>query len=226
MKRRLYILVLTMAAVLPACLEQQDREFANLVDRDGDGLGQFEDCDDNNRFVTTIAQEQGCGAGQYCAEDGHCVGNALCVSGVCVCADRFTGQNCDVCADDHYVGSNCDVCAERFTGDDCDVCAPQFVGENCEDCAENLGGDGGSQKNELGHGAGHSADRQKTAHMKYFSGYDKPRGICTTRGGPSPQPARHARRGTRTASSSSASHRRSARRGECRAQSQVAKPAG
>ena len=84
------------------------------------------------------------------------------------------------------------------------------------DCAENLGGDGDGQKNELGHGAGHSADRQKTAHMKYFSGYDKPRGICTTRGRPSPQPARHARRGTRTASSS-ASHRRSARRGESRA---------
>ena len=85
------------------------------------------------------------------------------------------------------------------------------------DCAENLGGDGDGQKNELGHGAGHSADRQKTAHMKYFSGYDKPRGICTTRGRPSPQPARHARRGTRTASSSAASHRRSARRGESRA---------
>ena len=85
------------------------------------------------------------------------------------------------------------------------------------DYAENLGGDGDGQKNELGHGAGHSADRQKTAHMKYFSGYDKPRGICTTRGRPSPQPARHARRGTRTASSSAASHRRSARRGESRA---------
>ena len=50
------------------------------------------------------------------------------------------------------------------------------------DGAESLGGDGDSQKIELGNGAGHSADRQKTAHTKYSSGYDKPRGICTTRG--------------------------------------------
>ena len=38
MKLRLYILVLTMAAALLGCLEQQDRELDVLVDCDNDDL--------------------------------------------------------------------------------------------------------------------------------------------------------------------------------------------
>ena len=64
--------ILCLALSLAACSPEQDREFAGLVDRDGDGLGQLEDCDDNDPTITTTAQANGCQVGQYCTEDTHC----------------------------------------------------------------------------------------------------------------------------------------------------------
>ena len=129
MNLRLYILVLTMAAALLGCAEEQDREFAVLVDRDGDGLGQFEDCDDNDPAVTTIAQDDGCGVGQYCAEDGHCLGSARCVSSACVCTNYWSGAMCYTCAP-QFTGVSCDTCSNYWSGDNWEVCDPQFSGDN------------------------------------------------------------------------------------------------
>ena len=66
------------------------------------------------------------------AEAGLCNADEL----ACVCANEWTGENCDVCPPP-FDGENCNECANpRFTGAMCDRCAPQYVGGNCDQCAD------------------------------------------------------------------------------------------
>ena len=94
-------------------------------------------------------------AGKIACADGSSVNACSTLAGCCEafrrtagtagtcggCLSRFTGVNCDQCADGRFVGANCDQCAERFMGADCDQCADgRFVGANCDQCAEGFVG--------------------------------------------------------------------------------------
>ena len=69
---------------ITACTSKRPErsEIRALIDQDNDGIGQLEDCDDNDPQVistiyeTTNSGAVGCFVGGYCAKDIHCRGAA------------------------------------------------------------------------------------------------------------------------------------------------------
>jgi len=111
------LVVLSLLYGLLGCDGERDWNVAALVDSDGDGLNQFDDCDDDDAQDTRP---------RYRFKEADCQS----------CSERFTGDDCRSCSE-RFTGGDCRSCSERFTGTQCEIEFVSLAGGRFQ-----MGGDG------------------------------------------------------------------------------------